>query len=169
MGDGINFWKKVLYLSLLFCGIGWCGFSILSFYAVEVFQESGSPFSPSTTSWVTSLTKIVCSSLAFYVLHKFDRKKLFIATACLVLVAFLAMALFTFISKMFNMPVELTCIPMICVILAYTGYGLGYGVIPSLVAAEMMPVDVRNCSGGHSVDHYDDAKIKQDLKLSENI
>ena len=70
---GINFWKKVLYLSLLFCGIGWCGFSILSFYAVEVFQESGSPFSPSTTSWVTSLTKIVCSSLAFYVLHKFDR------------------------------------------------------------------------------------------------
>ena len=27
----------------------------------------------------------------------------------------------------------------------------------------------RNCSGGHSVDHYDDAKIKQDLKLSENI
>jgi len=69
----INFWKKVLYLSLLFCGIGWCGFSILSFYAVEVFQESGSPFSPSTTSWITSLTKIVCSSVAFYVLHKFDR------------------------------------------------------------------------------------------------
>jgi len=49
---------------------------------------------------------------------------------------------------MFNLPVELTCIPMICVILAYTGYGLGYGVIPSLVAAEMMPVDVRSTMVG---------------------
>ena len=31
---------------------------------------------------------------------------------------------------------------------AYTGYGLGYGVIPSLLAAEMMPVDVRSTAVG---------------------
>ena len=33
---------------------------------------------------------------------------------------------------------------MAVVILAYMGYGLGYGVIPSLLAAERMPVRVRS-------------------------
>ena len=34
---------------------------------------------------------------------------------------------------------------MVCVILAYTGYGLGYGVIPCLIAAELMSVEIRYC------------------------
>ena len=50
-----------------------CGFSILSFYATEIFTASGSPFSASNTSWITSLTKIVCSMASFYVLHRFNR------------------------------------------------------------------------------------------------
>ena len=37
---------------------------------------------------------------------------------------------------------------MVSVIVAYVGYGLGYGVIPSLMAAEMMPVDVRSTAVG---------------------
>ena len=71
--QGQSFWKNFLYLAVLFTSIGWGGFSILSFYAVEVFQRSGSPFSASNTSWITSLTKIVCSIGAFYVLHTFKR------------------------------------------------------------------------------------------------
>lgn len=39
---------------------------------------------------------------------------------------------------------SLNSVPMISIILAYVGYGLGYGVIPSLLAAELMPVPVRS-------------------------
>ena len=35
-------------------------------------------------------------------------------------------------------------IPMAMVIVAYIGYGLGFGVIPSLLAAESMPVNIRS-------------------------
>ena len=59
------------------------------------------------------------------------------------------MALFTYYSsKELVSPeliTQLNFIPMVCVILAYTGYGLGYGVIPSLIAAELMPVEIRYC------------------------
>jgi hypothetical protein len=68
-----SFLRNMLYLSTLFLCIGWCGFSILSFYAVEIFQLSGSPLSAANTSWITSTTKIVCSVAAFYVLHKYKR------------------------------------------------------------------------------------------------
>merc|ERR1712106_6754 len=130
-----SFWRNFLYLAFLFTSIGWCGFSILSFYAVEVFQESGSPFSASNTSWITSITKIVCSLGAFYVLHTFKRKALFILTGFLVFISFLLMALFTYISNKELVSPELTTtfnsIPMLC-------------VIPSLIAAEMMPVEIRS-------------------------
>ena len=43
---------------------------------------------------------------------------------------------------------KINFIPMTCVIMAYVGYGLGYGVIPSLIAAETMPVDVRSTAVG---------------------
>jgi len=43
---------------------------------------------------------------------------------------------------------KINFIPMTCVIMAYVGYGLGYGVIPSLIAAETMPVEVRSTAVG---------------------
>ena len=74
-----SFWRRVLFLSVLFALIGWCGFSILSFYATEIFTKSGSPISATHTSWITASTKIFCAILSFYVLHKFSRsgKKIF--------------------------------------------------------------------------------------------
>ena len=47
------FWRNFAVLASLFLLLGWCGFSILSFYAVEVFQLSGSPISAAHTSWIT--------------------------------------------------------------------------------------------------------------------
>ena len=47
------FWSNFAFLASLFLLLGWCGFSILSFYAVEVFQLSGSPISAAHTSWIT--------------------------------------------------------------------------------------------------------------------
>ena len=39
-------------------------------------------------------------------------------------------------------------IPMVCIIIAYIGHGLGYGVIPSLIAAEMVPIQFRSTAFG---------------------
>ena len=41
------------FLAILFLLFGWCGFPILSFYATEIFQMSGSPISAAHTAWLT--------------------------------------------------------------------------------------------------------------------
>ena len=114
--------------------------------------QSGSPFSASHTSWITSITKIVCSIGSFYVLHRFDRRRLFLFTSILVLVAFVSMSVFTLVVDKGwldeSITTQINFIPMVSVIVAYVGYGLGYGVIPSLIAAETMPVDVRSTAVG---------------------
>ena len=63
-------------------------------------------------------------------------------------VSFLIIGLFTYLSTSSSLAPssllsQLSCVPMVCVILAYSGYGLGYSVIPNLVAAEIMPVEIR--------------------------
>ena len=74
-------------------------------------------------------------------------KSLFVMTGSLVCISFLMIGLFTFLSSTSMMSPylisRLNFIPMVCVILAYTGYGLGYSVIPNLIAAEIMPVEIR--------------------------
>ena len=77
---------------------------------------------------------------------------MFLCTSILVLVAFVAMSLFTLVVDQGwldeSITTQINFIPMVSVIVAYVGYGLGYGVIPSLIAAETMPVDVRSTAVG---------------------
>ena len=69
------------------------------------------------------------------------------ATSSLICVAFLTLGLFSHLASSGHVPdhlaSSLSFIPMAMVILAYIGYGLGFGVIPSLLAAERMPVSIR--------------------------
>jgi len=147
-----SFPGHLAFLITLFLCIGWCGFSILSFYAVEIFQLSGSPLSASNTSWITSTTKIICSILAFYALHRMNRNILFLLTGVLVFLAFLVMGIFTYLSfSMVLLPellLKVNFIPMLCVILAYVGYGLGYNIVPGILAAELTPVEIRSTTVG---------------------
>jgi len=146
--QGSAFWCNFAFLASLFLLLGWCGFSILSFYAVEVFQLSGSPISAAHTSWITSLTKIFCAICSFYFLHKYSRKGIFLATAVIICLSFLTVGVFARLSHAGLLPLDLVAhlnfIPMAMVILAYIGYGLGFGVIPSLLAAESIPVNIRS-------------------------
>ena len=41
------------------------------------------------------------------------------------------------------MVAHLDFIPMVMIIVAYMGFGLGFGVIPGLLAAERTPIQIR--------------------------
>jgi len=153
--QGKQFWKDLAFLSVLFVLVGWSGFSILSCYAVEVFQRSGSPISAEHTSWITSTTKIVCGLTSFYFLHRFTRKRMLLVTSTIIFLSFLVVSVYTHLTASSLLPshlaTSLNFIPMVTIILAYMGYGLGFGVIPSLLAAEYMPVVIRSTSVGFLV------------------
>ena len=75
------------------------------------------------------------------------RKGIFLTTAVIICLSFLTVGVFARLSHAGLLPIDLAAhlnfIPMAMVILAYIGYGLGFGVIPSLLAAESIPVNIR--------------------------
>ena len=68
------------------------------------------------------------------------------------LVAFGSMSVFTLVVDKgwldTSMARQINFIPMVSVILAYFGVGLGFLVIPVLIAAESLPVEVRSTAFG---------------------
>ena len=76
------------------------------------------------------------------------RRRLFVCTGMLVFMAFASLSVFTLVEDKGwldeSVIKQINFIPMVSVILAYVGVGLGFLVIPVLIAAETIPVEVRS-------------------------
>ena len=77
---------------------------------------------------------------------------MFISTGTLVFMAFASLSVFTLVVDKGWLDEAITrqinFLPMVSVILAYVGVGLGFLVIPVLIAAETIPVEVRSSAFG---------------------
>ena len=117
--------------------------------------RSSAPSLPSMFSTALKGKTVVFSSNGNMVFTKnviLPRRRLFISTGTLVFMAFASLSMFTqlvdkgwldeAISRQINF------LPMVSVILAYVGVGLGFLVIPVLIAAETIPVEVRSTTFG---------------------
>ena len=85
-------------------------------------------------------------------MSKYFRRSLFLYTSLLIFLSFTIMSVYLYLDygNMFDEGIrnKINFIPMICVIMAYVGFGLGYGVLPSLIAAETVPVKFRSTAFG---------------------
>lgn len=97
---------------------------------------------------MTSVTRIICALCSFYSLHKLSRKNLLLATSVIICLSYLTLGVFLKLSNNgmipVNMETQLNFIPMAMIILAYMGLGFGFNVIPGLLAAEKIPVNIRS-------------------------
>ena len=77
---------------------------------------------------------------------------MFVCTGTLVFMAFASLSAFTLVVDQGWLDEAITrqinFLPMVSVILVYVGVGLGFLVIPVLIAAETIPVEVRSTAFG---------------------
>ena len=87
-----------------------------------------------------------------YDFESLPRRRLFVCTGTLVFMAFASLSAFTLVVDQGWVDEDITrqinFLPMVSVILVYVGVGLGFLVIPVLIAAETIPVEVRSTAFG---------------------
>ena len=75
------------------------------------------------------------------------RKGIFLGTSVVICPSFLTAGIFLGLRNKGLIPKYVVAhfdfIPMVMIIVAYMGFGLGFGVIPGLLAAERTPVQIR--------------------------
>ena len=124
-----SFWKPFILVEPLNILYSCSGTSIMLFYMVTVFEQSGSSIDKLQASLIVSAWSLVMSSFGTIALMKLPRRTLFLYTASLICVSMFCLGLFSYFqSNGFykNMLVNFGWLPLIFVLLIFAGSQLGY-------------------------------------------
>lgn len=142
-----SFWKPFILVEPLNILYSCSGTSIMLFYMVTVFEQSGSSIDKLQASLIVSAWSLVMSSFGTIALMKLPRRTLFLYTASLICVSMFCLGLFSYFqSNGFykNMLVNFGWLPLIFVLLIFAGSQLGYRPIIKIIVSEVFPTEVRS-------------------------
>jgi len=146
-----SFLKPFILLNIMLnIGLEWGGFPSLAFYMHTILEEVKVPFD---TYWVavflSAYRTVVSISLSF-ILVKVPRRPMYLFSGSLVSVALAIQATYawfhTFIPEEYTSVMRWT--PLLAIIIQYTGFGLGYGIIIYNLQGEILPSDMRSFGSG---------------------
>merc|ERR1711915_958821 len=146
-----NFLKPFILLNVMLnIGLEWGGFPALAYYMHTILEEVKVPFD---TYWVavglSAYRTIVSIGLSF-VLVKVPRRPIYLTAGSLVAVALAIQASFAWFGSYIPQQYESISrwIPLVAILIQYTGFGAGYGVIVYNLQGELLPSDMRSFGSG---------------------
>ena len=97
---GRNFLKPFAFAGTLFCLYNFSGFSLVEFYMMTIFTESGSSIDSSMATLLVSCWRLVVSLVASFTLHHVSRRTLFFSTTILVAASLASLGTFFYLKTL---------------------------------------------------------------------
>jgi len=146
-----QFLKPFLLLNLILnVGLEWTGFPALAFYMHTILLQMEIPFNE---YWVAVALAGYRSALTVglsFVMYRARRRPVYLFSGSLIAVATGCLGAYNWLAP--SMEVSLreatSYIPLLAVVLMYTGFGLGYGPIVFMLQGELLPADMRSFGSG---------------------
>jgi len=141
------FWKPFLLAEPLVILYNCSGLSILSFYMVTIFQESGSSVNKLQASLIVSLWRLLMSLISSVALLRVPRRPLYLSTTFIIWFSMAGLGTFIFLQsdKFYSEWTEnLGWVPLAFVLLMFAGSQLGFAPITKLIMSEVFPTEVRS-------------------------
>ena len=108
------------------------GVSVLTFYLVTVFEQSGSSVDKLQASLIVTSWRLVMACCSSFVLMKVRRRPLFLSAALVVCVAKFSLGIFTYFNQFeeYSFIIDnIRWVPLICILSIYGGTQLGFAPI----------------------------------------
>ncbi|BET03286.1 sugar transporter [Nesidiocoris tenuis] len=112
-------------------------------YAAIIFEEAGSPFSPEDSSILVGILIVVSSLISTVVIDKIGRKPLLYASFTLCGITMAVLSAFLYLRKIGLDVGHLGWVPVASIGTFVSAYGLGLGVVPSILTNEIAPVSIK--------------------------
>jgi len=141
------FWKPFLLAEPLVILYNCSGLSIISFYIVTIFQESGSSVNKLQASLIVSVWRLIMSLISSIALLKIPRRSLYLSTTLMILFSMAGLGSFIFFQsheEYSKYTENLGWVPLALVLLMFAGSQLGYAPITKLIMSEVFPTEVRS-------------------------
>ena len=138
-----EFLKPFLFLNLILdFGLDWAGFPALAFYMHTILKQMRIPLDE---YWVAVALAGYRSSLTVglsFVLYKFKRRPVYLFAGSLVCLATASLSAYNWIAPSLDVSIKdsISFLPLVSVVLMYTGFGCGYAPIVFILQGR-----IKNC------------------------
>ena len=134
------FWKPFLLAEPLVILYNCSGLSIISFYIVTIFQESGSSVNKLQASLIVSVWRLIMSLISSIALLKIPRRSLYLSTTLMILFSMAGLGSFIFFQsheEYSKYTENLGWVPLALVLLMFAGSQLGYAPITKVAISSL--------------------------------
>jgi len=145
-----SFLKPFLLIFLMLNGLEFGGFPALAFYMHSILEALESPINPFWMAVILSAYRTIIVFGMSFLLVKIPRRSMYLFSASLVAVALVIQAAFAWFGDMLDPEIQhiTRWVPLLAIILQYTGFGLGFGAIVYMMQGELLPSDMRSFGCG---------------------
>ncbi|XP_057320505.1 facilitated trehalose transporter Tret1-like isoform X2 [Microplitis mediator] len=146
-----NALKPFALLFFYFLIYQWSGTNAVTFYAVDIFQKSGTTINKYLATTILGVVRFFSTILACILCRKCGRRPLTMVSSIGCGLTMIGLGTYMWVNnywKVNNIPATFTWVPVVC-IFAYTiACTIGFLVIPWIMIGEVYPVQVRGIIGG---------------------
>lgn len=119
------------------------GINMILFYNQTMFEMSGSNLDAKICSILTGVAQVVGSLIAIYTAERFNRKNLLIASCAGMIVGFLPLGTYCYLRDRHTTLDSLSFLPLLCLIIATLGFGIGVAPVPMTIVSEIFPARIK--------------------------
>ncbi|XP_063238453.1 facilitated trehalose transporter Tret1-like [Bacillus rossius redtenbacheri] len=123
------------------------GINPMLFYSVEIFQRGRSTISADVCNLITGVLKIICSLITIFLVDRVGRRLLLFVSAGGMILSMLALSLHFLLLNYNEYISHFGWMPCAAVTAFVSSYSLGFGPLPWLILAEIIPTGVKELMG----------------------
>uniref|UniRef100_A0A0A9YBT6 Facilitated trehalose transporter Tret1 n=2 Tax=Lygus hesperus TaxID=30085 RepID=A0A0A9YBT6_LYGHE len=137
----------IISLGMMFCQ-QFSGINIVVFYSSKIFEAAGSTLEPQVCTILVGVAQVVATVISMILIDKAGRKILLQISAASMIVCLGVLGYYFMLKDGGEDVSSLSLLPVVALVSYILLFGIGFGPIPWMMSAEVLPEDVKGvCSG----------------------
>jgi SP family facilitated glucose transporter-like MFS transporter 8 len=124
------------------------GINAVIFYTVEIFQEAGGILSPFLATIIVGIVQVVATCLSSLLVERTGRRVLLLFSNITMAVCHLVLAVYFYLKQNGGDLRNVVWLPLLCVSTFIAGFSIGFGPLPWVMMAELLPNESKSWASG---------------------
>jgi SP family facilitated glucose transporter-like MFS transporter 8 len=143
--------KAIMIVVCLMIFRQFSGINAVIFYTVDIFREAGSALSPSLATIIVGVFQVVAACISSLLVERIGRRPLLLFSDVSMAVCHIVLAVYFYVKQTDGDVRTFGWLPLLCVSTFICVFSLGFGPLPWVMMAELMPNGCKSWATGVAV------------------
>ncbi|KDR10229.1 hypothetical protein L798_15728, partial [Zootermopsis nevadensis] len=128
-----------------------CGINAVTFYTVDIFKGAGSTLSPSEATIIVGIAEVLATYVSPFLVERAGRRILLLFSGAKMAVCHLILVVYFYLKQIDVSTKTFDWLPLLCLAMFVVAFNLGFGSLPFVMMAELVPNESKNWASGLAV------------------